>query len=104
MYQIQNPINQAMGGMAQASGTYGRVMPNIPANQKPKPTVGGAMMNGAGGAVMGAQAGTMIGSAMTANATAAGATAAEAAAAGASAGPWGMAAGALIGIGAYLFS
>ncbi|MCP3941625.1 MAG: hypothetical protein GY710_09110 [Desulfobacteraceae bacterium] len=32
MYQVQNPIQSAMGGMSQASGTYGRMGQNIPAN------------------------------------------------------------------------
>lgn len=112
MYQVQNPIQQAMTGMSQASGTYGSMMKDIPANRKPEPTAGGAIMSGAGGAVAGAQLGTMIGGAGTAtaagSATAAGATAAGSAAGGAAsgsmAGPYGAMIGAAIGFGAYLLS
>ena len=85
MFAIENPYDKAMGGMSNAAGTYGKTMQNIPANQKPGPTVGGAVMSGAGGAMMGAEIGSMI-------------------AAGSAAGPWGAAIGAVVGIGSYLLS
>jgi hypothetical protein len=92
MYQIQNPINQAMGGMNQAAGTYGSMMKDIPAHQKPKPTAGGAMMSGM------AAAGT------TAAAAGALSTAGKTTMAGAVGGPVGLGVGAVLGIGAYLLS
>lgn len=92
MYQVQNPMQQAMGGMNQAAGTYGNMMKDIPANRDPGPSVGGAAMSGLGGAgTMAAIAGTEAG--------AAGLTALEIGTGGLALG-----AGALLGIGAYLFS
>ncbi len=35
LYNVQNPMQQAMGGMNQAAGTYGRMMPNIPGPERP---------------------------------------------------------------------
>jgi hypothetical protein len=92
LYNVQNPVQQAMGGMNQAAGTYGRMMPNIPANQKPGPTAGGAIMSGM------AAAGT------TAAAAGALSTAGKTTMAGAVGGPVGLGVGAVLGIGAYLLS
>lgn len=96
MYKIDNPINKAMDGMGQASGTYGRMMPNI---KKPEddPTAGGSLLAGAGGGVMGAQTGSLLG------ASAATETAAATTALGMGPAGW-AAAGVAMGIGAYLFS
>ncbi len=91
MYTVQNPVQQAMGGMAQASGTYGRMMPNIPANQKPGPTAGGAMMAGMSGTGTAATIGSMM--------AAEGATGLAAVG-----GPVTLGVGAALGIGAYLLS
>ncbi|MCP3940052.1 MAG: hypothetical protein GY710_01025 [Desulfobacteraceae bacterium] len=41
MYQVRNPIQSAMGGMSQASGTYGRMGQNIPANAPQGPNAMG---------------------------------------------------------------
>jgi hypothetical protein len=92
MYQIQNPINQAMGGMNQAAGTYGSMMKDIPANRDPGPSAGGAIMSGMAG----------VGTA----AAAAGAlsTAGQSAMAGAFGGPVGLGVGAMLGIASYLLS
>ncbi|HEX9972292.1 MAG TPA: hypothetical protein VGD14_09495 [bacterium] len=81
-----------MQGMSQASGTYGSMMKDIPANRKPGPTAGGAIMSGVGGATaMSALAGTEIGAgALTAL--------------GVGTGGVGLALGAALGIGAYLLS
>jgi hypothetical protein len=97
LYNVQNPVQQAMGGMNQAAGTYGRMMPNIPANQKPGPSVGGAVMSGMGGAGTGAAMGSFLG------ATAATETAPAVAALGMGPAGWAVAGG-LLGIGSYLFS
>jgi hypothetical protein len=97
MYNVQNPIQQAMGGMAQASGTYGRMMPDIPAMRKPKPSVGGAVMSGASGAGTGAAMGNFLG------ATAATETAKAVPVLGMGPAGWAVAGG-LLGIGSYLFS
>jgi hypothetical protein len=92
MYQVQNPITQAMGGMAQAAGTYGRMMPNIPANRDPGPSAGGAIMAG------------MSGTGTAAAAAGALSTAGKATMAGAVGGPVGLTVGAILGIGSYLLS
>jgi hypothetical protein len=92
MYEIQNPINQAMGGMNQAAGTYGSMMKDIPANRDPGPSAGGAIMSGVSGAATAAAMGSAL--------TAAGAGAAG----GAVGGPPGMIIGAIVGIGSYLLS
>jgi phage tail tape-measure protein len=60
MYQIENPIGKAMSGMNQASGTYGSMMKDIPANRDPGHTWGGGAMAAMGGAAMGAQIGSLV--------------------------------------------
>ena len=92
MYQIENPIGKAMQGMSNASGSYGAMMNDIPANRDPGPTAGGAISAGMGGATTAAAAGSLMSSA------------GAGAAGGAVGGAWGMAIGAAIGIGAYLLS
>jgi hypothetical protein len=97
MYNVQNPMQQAMGGMNQAAGTYGRMMPNIPAHQKPGPTAGGAIMSGMSGAGTGAAMGNFLG------ATAATETVAAAPVLGMGPAGWAVAGG-IAGIASYLFS
>jgi hypothetical protein len=92
MYEIQNPMQMAMGGMNNAAGTYGSMMKDIPANRDPGPSVGGAIMSGMSGA------GT---AAATAGALS---TAGQTAMAGAFGGPVGLGVGAMLGIASYLLS
>jgi hypothetical protein len=92
MYEIQNPMQMAMGGMNNAAGTYGSMMKDIPANRDPGPSVGGAIMSGMSGA------GT---AAATAGALS---TAGQTAMAGMVGGPPGLLIGAGLGIASYLFS
>lgn len=93
MYEVQSPIKNAFAGMNQAAGTFGAMTKDV-GPEKPKPTAGGAIMSGAGGAMMGSQIAGMT----------AGSTAAGGAAAGSAGGYWGAAIGAIVGIGAYLLS
>ncbi len=63
MYNIENPIGKAMGGMSQAGGTFGSMQKDTKV-EKPDPTVGGGAMAGMGGAVTAATlAGTEMGAA-----------------------------------------
>jgi hypothetical protein len=89
MYQVENPMDKAMGGMDKAAGTYGSMDKDIPANRDPGPTPGGAINAGMGGAVAAASIGSAMGTG---------------AAAGIIGGPPGIAIGAALGIGAYLLS
>jgi len=97
MYQVTNPMEKAMGGMNQAAGTFGQMDKDIPANQDPGPSAGGAINAGVGGAMAGATAGSMLG------ATAATETAAMTTALGLGPVGW-VGAGLALGIGAYLLS
>jgi len=86
-----------MNGMSQASGTYGRMMPNIKGPEDPGPTAGGGIMAGMGGAAMGGQMGSLLGAA-AATETAAATTALGMGPAG-----W-VALGIGAGVGSYLLS
>ncbi|MDA3807195.1 MAG: hypothetical protein PF440_04695 [Thiomicrorhabdus sp.] len=85
LYNVESPAKKALDGLSMASNTYGKMGQNIPANQDPGPSAGGAISAGMGGAVVGAQIGTYV-------------------AAGSTAGPVGAVAGAAVGIAAYLLS
>jgi len=103
MYKIENPYEKAMGGMNQASGAYGSMMKDVPANRQPGKTAGGALMSGVGGAAMVAQAGSLMGA--TAGTVAVGGAEAVAGVTALGMGPIGWAGlGLAAGIGAYLFS
>lgn len=83
MYQVESPVSRAMGGMSQASSTYGKMTQDIPAHRAPGPTTGGAMLSGFGGAAAGAQMGDLVSSSPNS-------------------GGYGAIAGTAIGIGGYL--
>jgi len=128
LFQIQDPSQKAMQGLSQASQTYAAMDKKTP--KAPGKTVGGAIMNAAGGGLAGVEAGKALAPMFatsaaapavatgTAAATAgAGATAAGAGAAagagstiaagttaGSMAGPYGMLIGAGIGALAYFLS
>lgn len=88
-FPMTDPRTEASKYMSMATGTAGSMEKNIP---QPGPTAGGAIMSGAGGAMMASTLGTGL--------TGAGYETAGAAVGG----PLGLAAGALIGIGSYLLS
>ena len=50
MYTVENPINKALEGLDQAASTYASMDQNIPAQQDPGPTIGGAIRSGISGA------------------------------------------------------
>lgn len=88
-YKIDNPMNAAMQGMANAAGTYGNMSKRGETKtEAAAKTAGGAIMSGAGGAVGGASVGASIGAG-----TAQGASVG---------GYWGAAVGAAVGLLAYL--
>ena len=107
LYKYNSSGNRASDALDKAAGTFSRMQTkggSTSTTEGPGKTVGGAITSGAGMAMGGYMVGAGIGASTTAAATAAGAGIAEATAAGSSAGPWGAGIGALIGIGAYLFS
>ena len=84
LYQVKNPMDTAMQGMAQAAGTYGSMSRNTETKtEAAAKTIGGGAQSAAGGAVAGAIIGAEVGWI---------------------GGPWGAAAGAVIGGLAYMFS
>jgi len=88
MYQVENPMDKAMGAKQQSSATYGKMQQKI---DKPGPSVGGAAMSGLSGmGTMAAIGGTKMGAAAL-GAIGLGGTV-------------GLGVGALVGIGSYLFS
>ena len=54
MYEIRNPMDRALEGLDQAASTYASMDKDIPAEQDPGPTAGGAITAGVSGAVAGA--------------------------------------------------
>jgi hypothetical protein len=64
LYNVQNPISQAMGGMQGAASTAASMDKQGPEYEKPKKTVGGALENAAGGGMMGYAVSPMLSSAM----------------------------------------
>jgi hypothetical protein len=63
LYNVQNPISQAMGGMQGAASTAASMDKQGPQVEEPGKTVGGTIMNTAGGLAAGASTGALIGSA-----------------------------------------
>lgn len=107
MYDVESPAKKALDGLSAASGTYSKMMKDIPANRDPGPTTGGAISAGLSGAATGAATLGTLGTAGTAAVAATSTTPAIAAAAPTllGAGPVGWVAGGLaLGIGAYLLS
>ena len=90
MYQVSNPADLAMGGMGRAGSAYSSMMKDVK-YPKPGKTFGGAAMSGLGAMGTAAAIGetAMGGSAMAAMGMTGG---------------LGLAAGAVLGIGAYLLS
>lgn len=107
-YKIDNPLDRAKSRMGEAEGAYGSMMQDIPANRDPGKSVSGAVMNAAGGAVLGNQVGTALGAAAAAETAAAGTAAAGTEAAATTAlglGPVGWAgAGIALALGSYFIS
>ena len=98
---------QAQGYLGQAGQTTGAMdreqsHKQVTTQEAPGKTAGGALMSGGSGAMAGAYVGSTAGGA-AAGSTAGGA-AASGAASGSKAGWWGAAIGAVVGLGAYLFS
>ena len=90
LYRVQNPMDTAMRGMAQAAGTYGSMSKNTKTETKEAAkTVGGGIMAGGGGAAAGASIVSAVGGGATT---------------GSAAGWWGAAIGAVVGGLAYLLS
>lgn len=88
LYQVKNPMETAMQGMAQAAGTYGSMSKNQKTETKEAAkTIGGGMMAAGGGAAAGASIGSSI---------------AGGASSGSVGGYWGAAIGAVVGGLAYL--
>ena len=103
---------QAQGYLEQAGQTTGAMdreqsHKQVTTQEAPGKTAGGALMSGGSGAMAGAYVGSTAGGAAAggaaAGSTAGGATA-SGAAKGSKAGWWGAAIGAVVGLGAYLFS
>jgi len=91
MYRIQNPMDTAMRGMAQAAGTYGGMSKNTKVeHEAAAKTVGGGIMAAGGAASAGYSIGSAIGSGVSSGATVGG--------------YWGAAIGAVVGGLAYLLS
>ena len=61
MYEIRNPMDRALEGLDQAASTYASMDQNIPAQQDPGPTIGGALQSGMSGARFGYTALDMLG-------------------------------------------
>ena len=61
MYEVKNPINRALEGLEQSASTYASMDQNIPAQQDPGPTIGGALQSGISGARTGYNALDMLG-------------------------------------------
>jgi len=84
-YKVENPMNTAMQGMANAAGTYASMSKRTEVkHEEAAKSVGGGLIAGAGGAASGALVGAQIG--------------------GAAGGPWGAAIGAGIGLLSYILS
>lgn len=65
LFQVENPIKAAMGGLQQASGTLAQMQrrgggTSVSETKGPDPTVGGALGAGLGGAQAGATIGSIV--------------------------------------------
>jgi hypothetical protein len=65
MYDVESPAKKALDGLSAASGTYGKMMKDIPANRDPGPSVGGAASAGMSGAMAGASMAPLLATAPT---------------------------------------
>lgn len=59
LYSVENPMGKAMQGLGQAANTFAAMDKERP-ETKPKKTAGGGLMNVAGGAMAGAQLGSIV--------------------------------------------
>ena len=105
LYKYNSSGNRASDALDKAAGTFSRMQTkggSTSTTEGPGKTVGGAITSGAGMAMGGYMIGSAAGSATAAGVV--GATAATTAKGASVGGIWGAGIGALVGIGAYLFS